>query len=153
MLLNWKEYEQLLSASGFARKDKTNNFLGECVVRSLSNKQYLLLVIIVFSEILYATEYLPPVLTYECQRNNYRTGKWLTQSEAFSKVIEDQPYWWLFPVTTMYYWSDTDEYGVFREYCETNDDPDHPEHGSITLHDVILDHCSYNLGSELITIG
>lgn len=122
-------------------------------MRSLLVLHYLLLISLVTSEMVIATEYLPPVLTYECLDSPYRTGKWLSQSEAFDKVIEDQPHWWIMPVTTIFYVEVINEYGQLRKYCQTNVDPDYPEHGFLRYSDIIIESCSYNLGNELITIG
>ncbi|MES9994180.1 MAG: DUF6531 domain-containing protein [Candidatus Thiodiazotropha sp.] len=108
------------------------------------------------SESVLATEWLPPVQTYECEdASNYRTGKWLSWAEAFDKVLVDQPYDWHFTITSVYYDTSTRDYdGRVFHYCMlpgySHIDGDHSH---MLMYAINVDSCFYNLGNEFITIG
>lgn len=124
-------------------------------MRSSFITSYLLIVIIFSSEMVLATEWLPPVYTYECYTwgGNYRTGKRLTLSEAFEKVLEDQPYTF-FTITSVYYGTSVNIVGAVLEKCYVPGFSNVTgEHGTSSLEEIDLESCFYYIGNQHITIG
>jgi YD repeat-containing protein len=130
---------------------------GKFAVHAMLWLPFVILICLFTSDPLAAVEWLPAVQTYECDSRNssYRTGKWLSWSKAFDKVLEDQPYDWFFTITGAYYDTVTRDYDgqvfglcMLPGYRQING-----ESGEISLDAIDVMHCSYRKDDELITIG